>query len=165
NVGGPVADKHAFIRGSRFCLALENYAMPGYTTEKLYQAMAARCIPIYWGNPDVADDFNPASFINITDFNSDAEAVEYILEVQRDPDLQAAYYREPFFPDNEPTKYFRDDYLLPQLEQIFSSTAKRRTHFWMGDVVFDLRKRWGFHVPALAPNAGLGSRFANRDVA
>ncbi|MEO0796459.1 MAG: glycosyltransferase family 10 [Verrucomicrobiota bacterium] len=164
NVGGPVADKHAFISGARFCLSLENYAMRGYTTEKLYQAMAARCIPIYWGNPDVAEDFNPASFINISDFDSDAAAVEYVLEVDRDPDLQAKYHEAPFFPDNEPTKYFRDDYLLPQLETICSSPKRKRSHFWVGDIVHDLRKRWGFYVPAIAPNAGLGPRFANADV-
>jgi len=164
NVGGPVADKHAFISGSRFHLALENYALPGYTTEKLYQAMAARCIPVYFGNPDIAEDFNPASFINITDFDSDAEAIEHILQVDRDEDLQAPYLREPFFPNNEPTKYFRDDYLLPVLEKIFSEPKRKRSFFYVGDIVYDLRKRWGFHVPMLAPNAGLGPRFANADV-
>ncbi|WP_200163393.1 glycosyltransferase family 10 domain-containing protein [Cerasicoccus arenae] len=164
NVGGPVVDKHAFISGARFCLALENYALSGYTTEKLYQAMAARCIPIYWGNPDVAEDFNPTSFINITNFDTDAEAVEHILEVDQNPDLQAKYHREPFFPGNKPTKYFRDDYLLPQLEKIIADPKKRRSHFWFGDIVYDLRKRWGFHIPVLAPNAHLGPRFANAEV-
>ncbi|WP_309385524.1 glycosyltransferase family 10 domain-containing protein [Cerasicoccus frondis] len=164
NVGGPVADKHAFIKGGRFCLSMENYAMPGYTTEKLYHSMAARCIPIYWGNPDVAEDFNPASFIDIADFASDAEAIDYILEVDRDEQLQAKYHEAPYFPNNEPTKYFRDDYLLPQLEEIFSSTDKRRSHFYFSDVVYDIRKRWGFHAPFLAPNATLGPRYANADV-
>ncbi|WP_309396244.1 glycosyltransferase family 10 domain-containing protein [Cerasicoccus maritimus] len=164
NVGGPVPDKHAFIKGARFCLSMENYAMPGYTTEKLYESMAARCIPIFWGNPDVAEDFNPASFIDIADFASDTEAVDYILEVDRDERLQAQYHEAPFFPNNEPTKYFRDDYLLPQLEKILSTTKKRRSHFYFGDVVYDLRKRWGFHASFVAPNAGLGPRYANAAV-
>lgn len=165
NVGGPVADKHQFIAGSRFNLALENYALPGYTTEKLYQAMAARCIPIYYGNPEVAEDFNPKSFINITDFASDAEAVEHILAVDEDPALRAKYHCEPFFPNNVPTKYFRDEYLLPELELIFAEPRKRRSFFYVGDIVYDLRKRWGFHAPFLAPNAHLGPRFANAEVA
>lgn len=164
NVGGPVADKHAFISGSRFNLALENYALPGYTTEKLYQAMAARCIPVYFGNPDIAEDFNPESFINITDFASDAEAIEHILQVDMDEDLQAHYHRAPFFPGNLPTKYFRDDYLLPVLENIVAAPRRKRSFFYVGDIVYDLRKRWGFHVPLLAPNAGLGPRFANAAV-
>jgi len=165
NVGGPVGDKEAFIREARFCLALENYAMPGYTSEKLYQAMAARCIPIYWGNPEVAEDFNPASFIDIAEFETDAEAVAYVLAVDRDPVLQQRYHQEPFFPNNQPTKYFRDDYLLPQLEKILSGTQKKRSYFWVGDIVHDLRKRWGFYVPFVAPNAHLGPRYANEEVA
>lgn len=164
NVGGPVEDKDAFLRGARFNLALENYASPGYTTEKIYQAMLARCIPIYWGNPDIAQDFNPASFINVADFASDAEAVEYIVAADRDEALQAQYHREPFFPDNEPTKYFRDDYLLPQLEKIFSEPKRRRSHFYVGDIVYDLRKRWGFHAPFLDPSRKLGPRYANAEV-
>lgn len=164
NIGGPVVDKDAFLRECRFCLALENCAMPGYTTEKLYHAMAARCIPVYWGNPDVTADFNPASFINVADFPSDAAAIEHILRVDDEADLQVAYHREPFFPGNEPTKYFRDDYLLPFLERIAREPRRRRSSFWFGDLAYDWRKRWGFRVPALSPAAALGPRYANRAV-
>jgi hypothetical protein len=41
NVGGPVPNKFDFIKQYRFCIAFENAAWPGYTTEKLMEAKAA----------------------------------------------------------------------------------------------------------------------------
>ncbi|MGX2982281.1 glycosyltransferase family 10 domain-containing protein [Helicobacter sp. 23-1045] len=50
NVGGAVADKFAFQSECKFSLCFENSSTSGYTTEKLIQAVAARTIPIYWGD-------------------------------------------------------------------------------------------------------------------
>lgn len=49
NMGGRVNDKLAFDRTHKFSIVCENSASPGYTTEKIVQAYAANCIPIYWG--------------------------------------------------------------------------------------------------------------------
>jgi hypothetical protein len=70
NVGGPVADKMTFDRRHKFSIACENSASPGYTTEKLVQAFAAKTIPIYWGDPLVSRVFNTKAFINVNDFAS-----------------------------------------------------------------------------------------------
>ncbi|MEZ5582525.1 MAG: hypothetical protein R3F37_07010 [Candidatus Competibacteraceae bacterium] len=43
--------KREFYRGFRFALVFENRSYPGYTTEKLVDAMMAGCIPIYWVFP------------------------------------------------------------------------------------------------------------------
>lgn len=51
NIGGAVTDKFAFDASHKFSIVCENSAHPGYTTEKLVQAFAANCIPIYWGDP------------------------------------------------------------------------------------------------------------------
>ncbi|MFM8697385.1 MAG: glycosyltransferase family 10 domain-containing protein, partial [Phycisphaerales bacterium] len=58
NVGGPVRDKQAFLAECRFAICFENTEAGGYTTEKLTDAFLARTVPIYWGNPDVARDFD-----------------------------------------------------------------------------------------------------------
>ncbi len=52
-------EKMKLLRSSKFTIAFENSSYPGYTTEKLVQAMLANSLPIYWGNPCVARDFNP----------------------------------------------------------------------------------------------------------
>lgn len=43
-------DKHAFLTNYKFNLCPENSNCDGYVTEKLFQAIAAGCIPIYWGS-------------------------------------------------------------------------------------------------------------------
>jgi alpha(1,3/1,4) fucosyltransferase len=56
--------KIAFLSRYKFTIAFENQTYPGYTTEKIYHAMQAGSVPIYWGDPLVDRDFNPRSFIS-----------------------------------------------------------------------------------------------------
>lgn len=55
----------AFMRRAKFGLAFENESYPGYCTEKLLQARAAGCVPIYWGDPEVTMDFNKDAFLEV----------------------------------------------------------------------------------------------------
>lgn len=50
NMGGRVKDKFAFQSECKFSFCFENSSTPGYITEKLIQAAAAKTIPIYWGD-------------------------------------------------------------------------------------------------------------------
>ena len=69
NIGGAVADKHAWLQNYKFNLCFENSSFPGYLTEKLFDAYNAGCVPIYWGdtslriglaNENGGGDFNPS---------------------------------------------------------------------------------------------------------
>jgi hypothetical protein len=102
NTGCRVKDLQAFYRRFRFCMAFENQAFPGYTTEKMVYAMSAGCIPIYWGNPDIVADFNPASFIDVRSFASDSRAIEHILAVWKSPELAREYLDQPYLHGNAP---------------------------------------------------------------
>ncbi|AFI06347.1 Alpha-(1, 3)-fucosyltransferase [Helicobacter cetorum MIT 99-5656] len=50
----------------------------GYVTEKIIDAYFSHTIPIYWGSPSVAKDFNPKSFVNVHDFKDFREAIDYV---------------------------------------------------------------------------------------
>lgn len=93
NVGGPVADKFEFLSRYKFNLAFENSVVDGYTTEKITDAFYAGTVPIYWGNRQVGRDFNPESFININDFPSIEDAIQYIRKVDEDDELYLRYLR------------------------------------------------------------------------
>ncbi len=60
--------KRAFQSQYKFTIAFENYSHPGYNTEKLLDPMVANSLPIYLGNPNIAEHFNPKSFINARDY-------------------------------------------------------------------------------------------------
>jgi hypothetical protein len=101
NIGGMhIADKIQFIKQYKFTMSFENASYPGYTTEKLVEPMTVNSVPIYWGNPLVAGDFNAKSFINLHDYNSFDEAIERIIEIDNNEDLYKKYLEEPYFDNN-----------------------------------------------------------------
>jgi alpha(1,3/1,4) fucosyltransferase len=140
NIGRSVpfdeAAKLGFLRPYKFYMAFENEIYPGYTTEKIMEAMAARCIPIYWGNPDVARDFNPKSFLNYHDFPSEEALIDRIIEIDRNDDLCLQYLNEPFFHGNKPNIYFDMDRLLDffvrAIDDPAPPVAARRKFFQVG---------------------------------
>ncbi|WP_285658651.1 glycosyltransferase family 10 domain-containing protein, partial [Helicobacter bizzozeronii] len=77
-IGKPVSNKHEFLSQYKFNLCFENSLGMGYTTEKIVDAYFAHTIPIYWGNPLVHLDFNPKSFVNVHDFDSLDEALDFV---------------------------------------------------------------------------------------
>ena len=117
NTGKIISDKLSFIKDYKFTLAFENSSSGGYTTEKLVEPMLAQSLPVYWGNPEVARDFNPRSFINISDFPNFEAAIDYILEVDRNDDLYLSYLREPWFHNNEIPDLFKANYLSEALKR------------------------------------------------
>lgn len=119
------AAKWRFCRNYKFTIAYENASAPGYTTEKIVDAMAARSIPIYWGNPLVHLDFNPKSFLNRHDFDSDEAFIDRIIEVDRDDALYESIFREPYWHDNRLPPAVSDEVCLAFWERIFASVPAR----------------------------------------
>ncbi|QIL40667.1 hypothetical protein G7074_16185 [Pedobacter sp. HDW13] len=60
--------KRQFLSQYKFTIAFENYAYPGYQTEKLYDAMLVNSLPIYCGDMHIDDVFNTQSFLNCPDY-------------------------------------------------------------------------------------------------
>lgn len=95
NIGGTVGDKMAFQKNYKFSIAFENCSYPGYCTEKIMEAFAARTIPIYYGDPEVAKDFNPKAFINAHDYDSLDAVVARVKEIDENDVLYLAMINEP----------------------------------------------------------------------
>ena len=115
NIGEKVIDKLEFQKQYKFCIAYENSAHPGYTTEKILNAYQSNCIPIYYGSETIAKDFNKETFINAHDFNSNEELIEYIKRVDTDEELYNSYLNKPIYSDywldifNDPeNKFFKN---------------------------------------------------------
>ena len=93
--GGGELKKHTFLKDYRFCIAYENEAAPGYTTEKLLHAKAAGCIPIYWGDSKVGRDFDSKGFLNANECQTPSDLVALVDSVERDPNAWAAIASVP----------------------------------------------------------------------
>ncbi len=139
------APKLEFLRKYKFHLALENSSVDGYTSEKIYDAMAARSIAAYWGSPRVSEEFNPASFINYFDFRDEDEWLEKIIELDRDDAKYLEYARQPFFHNNRPNEFFDPERLLNFCERVFSTpitpVARRRRFFEVSRWMFARKDR------------------------
>lgn len=124
NVGGPVSNKQSFQATHKFAIAFENMSAPGYLTEKFSEAAAVNAIPIYWGDPTVAQYFNPKAFINCHDFPSLEAAVEYVKKVDQDDTLYRQMLAEPWFHDGTEPECLRDAYFRNFLINIFNQDPK-----------------------------------------
>jgi hypothetical protein len=105
NIGGVVplginaSGKIEHNKQYKFAIAFENRNYAGYVTEKIYDVYKSGCIPIYWGTPDVVQDFNPSTFINANDFPDFDALIEHIRRVDCDDELYASYFKEPILTD------------------------------------------------------------------
>ena len=137
NVGGHIKDKLSFISNYKFNIAFENSKIIGYTTEKIIDALACSSLPIYWGNPLVNLEIEESTFININNFNSFEDAIEYIKEVDNNNNLYYQYFSAYPFKNN---KYLQwEDSLLNFLTNIIETKTKYITEF--GGVGIIKRKR------------------------
>ncbi|MCL1888012.1 MAG: glycosyltransferase family 10, partial [Kiritimatiellaeota bacterium] len=134
NVGGPVADKIAFLQKARFGLAVENTSRPGYITEKITDVFAAGAIPIYWGAPDAAKDFNPAAFVNCHDYPTLRAAADAVIALDRDPARYAAMLAEPPFFNNAEPAALDAARVRDFLRAIFNNAEFRRNRILRGRI-------------------------------
>lgn len=109
NVGGPVPDKAKFIQNYKFNLAFENTSAKGYTTEKILEAYGYGTIPIYWGDPQIENYFNPQAFLHLRslkDLKYLEEKIEYLLSSFEE---YKKMYEEPLFPNNQEHDFLRPE--------------------------------------------------------
>ena len=82
---GPVGhdQKIPVLRQYRFNIAYENTGgLPGYLTEKIFDSFAACCVPVYWGDPDVAKSIPKACFVDRRNFQSHQELYQFLKSMQ-----------------------------------------------------------------------------------
>ena len=113
-----VSAKTKFLNSYRFNLCFENSSYPGYATEKLYEALTSKTIPIYWGSPTIEVDFNPKAFLNWHDYGNDDDFFAAIKEIDENPDLYEEMYLQPMFADfQKVNKFFDKDRFLNWFER------------------------------------------------
>lgn len=83
-----------FIRNYKFTIAFENHILNGYSTEKLYHPLLVKSVPIYSGDPNIKNYYNNKAFINVDDYKSWDDAIEYIVKLDNDDELYMQMIKE-----------------------------------------------------------------------
>lgn len=78
---GEVEDKVKTLSNYKFCLCFENAVAKGYITEKIFDCFKARCVPIYWGAPNVADYIGKECFIDFRYYADYKNLLKYLEDM------------------------------------------------------------------------------------
>lgn len=119
-------EKLNFIKQYKFTIAFENESAPNYTTEKIYHPLLVKSIPIYWGNPEIAKYFNPASFINCHDYDNFDQVVARIKEIDNDANLYRQYLNANPVANNSRLHNFAEEAIQARLDQILAPVLLHR---------------------------------------
>jgi len=93
----------------KFVIAMENTQEVGYVTEKIINAFYSGAIPIYWGSSNVNDFFNKKAFINVSDFNTFEDCVEYVINMS-DEEIAAMLNEPIYMQNNDIVNLLNDEY-------------------------------------------------------
>ena len=88
NTNIKVNDKLEFIKNYNFVISFENSSTVGYSTEKLTDSFVANSIPVYFGDPNVSQDFYEDSFVNYHSFNNKEEIYDRLNDLISSDELK-----------------------------------------------------------------------------
>lgn len=75
-------DKIETLSKYKYTLAYENMnEVNGYITEKIFDALIAKTVPIYWGAKNIENYIDPKAFIGRRIFKNDTELAEYLYRI------------------------------------------------------------------------------------
>ena len=125
-IGPHIVDKLIFLSRRRFAIAFENSSSPGYTTEKLPEALLAGTVPIYWGDPVVDLDFNPEAFLNLANFGSLRELAGAVVALDDDSSALRRIRAQPAFPNDRLPDCANDELIFAFFETVFDTALNSR---------------------------------------
>ncbi len=141
-LGYNIKNKNEFLSQYKFNLCFENSQGYGYVTEKIIDAYFSHTIPIYWGSPSVAKDFNPKSFVNVHDFKDFDEAIDYVRYLHTHPNAYLDMLYENPLNTIDGKAYFYQDLSFKKILDFFKTILENDTIYhkpsisfmWEGDL-------------------------------
>ncbi|WRF28040.1 fucosyltransferase [Helicobacter pylori] len=141
-LGYNIKNKNEFLSQYKFNLCFENTQGYGYVTEKIIDAYFSHTIPIYWGSPSVAKDFNPKSFVNVCDFKDFDEAIDYVRYLHTHPNAYLDMLYENPLNTLDGKAYFYQNLSFKKILDFFKTILENDTIYhkpsisfmWEGDL-------------------------------
>lgn len=116
---GAPEDAWATMGLYKFAFAYENSSIPGYITEKLFQAFAVGVVPIYLGAPNIEEYVPKNCFIDRRDFASYHGLYQYLVHMTEE---EFNHYLENIriFLESPAAKKFTSDQFVDTLVDVFT---------------------------------------------
>lgn len=96
-------NKIAFLKNYKFNICPENSDTIGYTTEKIFDAIMAGCIPVYWSDKNLHDfGILNRNAILFYDENNPQKLFDEILKIHRNDDAYFEFISRPIFTPEAP---------------------------------------------------------------
>lgn len=122
--GGSVGDKSAVLQKFKFSLCFENIKnTPGYVTEKIFDCMAAGCVPVYWGAPDIEKYIPQTCFIRCEKFRSFSQLYRYLANMPEKRYLEYVAEMRKFL-SSDRAKLFTRPALVARVEKALAIVKK-----------------------------------------
>ncbi|WQW49094.1 fucosyltransferase [Helicobacter pylori] len=135
-LGYKVKNKSEFLSQYKFNLCFENSQGYGYVTEKIIDAYFSHTIPIYWGSPSVAQDFNPKSFVNVHDFKDFDEAIDHVRYLHTHPNAYLDMLYENPLNTIDGKAYFYQDLSFKKILDFFKTILENDTIYHKSSTSF-----------------------------
>jgi len=112
---GYTPGKWETLKNYKFNFCYENFTnQNGYISEKIFDAMVAGCVPIYWGANNITDYIPGECFIDRRNFSSEAQLHEYMNNMDRATYETYIQAIRAFF-ENPKAQYFSSDYFVKSM--------------------------------------------------
>ena len=107
---GSIENKNELLSKYKFCICFENSIQPGFITEKIFDCFKAKCVPVYWGAPDISLYIPQGCFIDFRKFKNLDEMVIYLESIGENEYLQYIRNIEAFlYNPNTQKEWFEDE--------------------------------------------------------
>ena len=116
-------DKLEYLKSFRFNVCPENSNAYGYVTEKLFDAIDAGCVPVYWGscNKPELDILNQDAILFWNFRGDNAETLRLIEKMERDPAFFESFAaQERLLPNASESVYAMYDQLEYKLKSLIN---------------------------------------------
>lgn len=126
------ASNDKIFRRYRYVLCMENADVPGYMTEKIFNAYKAGAIPIYWGASNIVSEiFHPDTWIHVDPTNV-TTALHRVLQIERDPELYRRIMTTPVLLNGHITlnRHFALDIPLDQAVDVRKRKDSLSNYIW-----------------------------------
>ncbi len=109
---GEAANKWDVLPKYKFCLAYENiYSENGYVSEKVFDALRCKTVPVYWGAPNITQYIPEEAFIDRRKFSSTEKLASFLKGIKEEEYLEYRDHGEKFLQSGEFKKFLSANYV------------------------------------------------------